>query len=201
MVDLSNRSSNVSKICKAYVNNRDENCAMGNGCELVGTAEKLGDIGGSLTGAYSSTDGTDSDGHAKENLGMVRARYKKRWNKKQPMKIWGKHPRGRPNWKVTVRRHMKAWKEWTTDREGWKCLCKPAILHGEKAAKGEKKCKQFDCKTTLSTHQSVVGNDPSAGPRIDHSEAFAVVVVEDHHFAVGQIRPSSLQIELPFRAC
>ena len=66
-MDLSNRSSNVSKIRKAYVNNRDENGAMGRGCELVGTPEKLGDIG-------CSKDGTDSDCHAKENLGMVRAR-------------------------------------------------------------------------------------------------------------------------------
>ena len=49
---------------KAY-DNRDENGAMGNGCEAVGKPEKLGDLGG-------SKDGIDSDGH--EKAGMVPAR-------------------------------------------------------------------------------------------------------------------------------
>ena len=45
------------------------------------------------------------------------------------MKMEGKRPRGRPKlrWKDTVRRELKAWnirKEWATDRERWKGLCK-----------------------------------------------------------------------------
>ena len=40
---------------------------MGNGGELVGTPEKLGDLGG-------GKGGTDSDSHEKAKSGMVRAR-------------------------------------------------------------------------------------------------------------------------------
>ena len=44
-------------------------------------------------------------------------------------KMEGKRPRGRPKlrWKDTVRGDLKAWsirKEWATDRERWKRLCK-----------------------------------------------------------------------------
>ena len=49
-----------------YGNNRDENGTMDNGGEPVGTPEKLGDLGG-------SKGGTDSDGHEKAKVGMVRA--------------------------------------------------------------------------------------------------------------------------------
>ncbi len=53
----------------------DKDGAMGNECEPIETPEKLGDIG-------VRKDGTDYDGHEKENVGMVRAREKQRYNRK-----------------------------------------------------------------------------------------------------------------------
>ena len=67
--------ANISKIWKVYGNNRDEDGAMGNGCQPTGASEKWGDLGG-------SKGGTDWDGHEKEKVGMVRGRLKKRWNRK-----------------------------------------------------------------------------------------------------------------------
>ena len=52
---------------ETYGKDRDENYAMGNGCEPTRTLQKLGYLRG-------SKDETDSDGHEKEKVRMVRAR-------------------------------------------------------------------------------------------------------------------------------
>ena len=75
------------------------------------------------------------------------------------MKMEGKRPRGRPKlrWYDTVRRDMNAWsigEEWTTDRERWKSLCRPATAHRETAAKGEK-CTCVHALTILNELQNI----------------------------------------------
>ena len=61
MANVSKRLKRMTTTCIRVV----EDCVMGNGCEPIGTSEKLGDLGG-------SKGGTDCDGHEKD--GMVWAR-------------------------------------------------------------------------------------------------------------------------------
>ena len=72
---------------------------------------------------------TDSDGHERKKVGMVRARWKKRWKRAVvDMKM---------EWKteVVMERHCQkgheSREEWATDRERWRCICNPLPAQGD----------------------------------------------------------------------
>ena len=69
----------VSKWCAENGSNRDEEGTMSNG--LSPLEHRTWDLG-------ARNVGTDSDGHEKEKVGMVRQQEKKTWNRKHQSSSW-----------------------------------------------------------------------------------------------------------------